>query len=181
MNFFLVQCKFVIIFPARVLMGESFDIKEAVHLPSILGILLLFHQLRSTATWGRKTSRRVTAGRGHQVLNKHRTHWLQCFLAGSAQRTWVPCPSMCVVWFPNPLPSQIGTLSNQNVADIITVPQRPFQRTIIMCKRHQVPNKQRGLTDCSAYLQVRLRGVPCLLMWIYFCINLFLKGHFDEL
>ena len=45
-------------------MDESFDIKETVHLPSILGILLLFHQLRSAATWGRKTSRRVTAGQG---------------------------------------------------------------------------------------------------------------------
>ena len=51
---------FFIIFPSRVSMDESFDI--TVHLPSILGILLLFHQLRSTATWGRKTSRRVTAG-----------------------------------------------------------------------------------------------------------------------
>ena len=54
MNCFLFQCKFVIIFPSRVLMDESFDIKETVHLPSILGIFLLFHQLRSTATWGRK-------------------------------------------------------------------------------------------------------------------------------
>ena len=90
MNCFLFQCKFVIIFPSRVLMDESFDIKETVNLPSILEILLLFHQLRSTATWGRKTSRRVTAGRGHQVLNKQGTHWLQCFLAGSTEKDMSP-------------------------------------------------------------------------------------------
>ena len=156
-------------------MDESFDI--TVHLPSILGILLLFHQLRSTATWGRKTSRRVTAGGTRSSTSRGLT---DCSASWQARPRGHESPvHRCVVWFPNPL--QIGTLSNQYVANIITVPQRPFQRTIIMCKRHQVPNKQRGLTDCSAYLQVRLRGVPCLLMWIYFCINLFLKGHFDEL
>ena len=57
---FSLLMQFFIIFPSRVSMDESFDI--TVHLPSILGIFLLFHQLRSTATWGRKTSRRVTAG-----------------------------------------------------------------------------------------------------------------------
>ena len=138
MNFFLVQCKFVLIFRPRVLMGESFDIKETVHLPSILGILLLFHQLRSTATWGRKTSRRVTAGGTRSSTSRGLT---DCSASWQARPRGHESPvHRCVVWFPNPL--QIGTLSNQNVANNITVPQRPFQRTIIMCKRHQVPNKQ---------------------------------------